>query len=361
MMKAEMSGMPTLDNFLRLHWSQLIGPVCVLLVTLALGYAAKRLVARLLRQWAVRSKGPTPQIVIDAVKGPFMIWVLILGTHLAMQSSELPPRATMWIGRTLLALWILSLTIVSSRLAGDLIKLYGSAIPGALPVTTLTQTLAQLAVVVLGFLVLINLLGYSVTPILTALGVGGLAVALALQDTLSNLFAGFYVAVARQVRPGDYIRLNTGEEGYVNDIGWRCTTIRALSNNMIIIPNNKLGQAIVTNFYLPEKRLGVSIQVGVAYDCDPDQVERVLLEEARKAAREIPGMLADPAPGVSLDPGFGDWSLGFTLGYSVQEFAVQFSVRHELRKRILKRLRAEKIDMPFPTRSIYMRGQGDPR
>jgi small-conductance mechanosensitive channel len=113
-------------------------------------------------------------------------------------------------------------------------------------------------------------------------------VALALQDTLSNLFAGFYIAVARQVRLGDYIRLNTGEEGYVTDIGWRSTTIRALSNNMIIIPNSKLGQAIVTNFYLPEKRLGVSIQIGVAYDCDPDQVERVLLEEAQAAAREIP-------------------------------------------------------------------------
>ena len=213
--------------------------------------------------------------------------------------------------------------------------------------------------VILGLLVLLNLLGISITPILTALGVGGLAVALALQDTLSNLFAGFYVAVARQVRLGDYIRLNTGEEGYVTDIGWRSTTIRALANNMIIVPNSKLGQAIVTNFYLPDKRLGVSIQVGVSYDCDPDQVERVLLDEAQSAANEIPGLLSDPAPSVTFDPGFGDWALGFTLGYSVREFADQFRVRHELRKRILKRLRQEKIDMPFPTRTIYMRGPGD--
>jgi small-conductance mechanosensitive channel len=361
MMEAEMSGLAAVQHFLARHWEQLIVPLCVLALTLTAGYAAKRLMVRLLRPWAARGKGPTAQIVINALKGPFMIWVLILGTHLAMQSSDLPPRATLWIGRILLALWILSLTIISSRLAGDLIRFHGSGIPGALPVTTLTQTLAQLAVVIFGLLVLLNLWGVSITPILTALGVGGLAVALALQDTLSNLFAGFYVAVAGQVRLGDYIRLNTGEEGYVTDIGWRCTTIRALANNMIIIPNSKLGQAIVTNFYLPEKRLGVSIQIGVAYDCDPDQVERVLLEEAQTAAREIPGMLAEPAPGVSFDPGFGDWSLGFTLGYSVQEFADQFRVRAELRKRILKRLRQEKIDMPFPTRTIYMRGQGDSR
>jgi small-conductance mechanosensitive channel len=110
---------------------------------------------------------------------------------------------------------------------------------------------------------------------------------------------------------------------------------------------------------LPEKRVAASIQVGVAYDSDPDQVVRVLLEEAQTAAREVPGLLAEPAPDVTFDPGFGDSSLGFTLGYSVQEFAVQFPVRHELRKRILKRLRKEKIDMPFPTRTIYVHGQKD--
>jgi small-conductance mechanosensitive channel len=361
MMEAEMSGWPAVEHFLARHWEQLIVPLCVLALTLAAGYALKRVIARLLRPWAARSKGPAPQIVINALMGPFMIWVLILGTHLAMQSSDLPPRSTLWIGRILLALWILSLTIISSRLAGDLIRFHGSGIPGALPVTTLSQTLAQLAVVILGLLVLLNLWGISITPILTALGVGGLAVALALQDTLSNLFAGFYIAVAGQVRLGDYIRLNTGEEGYVTDIGWRSTTIRALANNMIIIPNSKLGQAIVTNFNLPEKRVGASIQIGVGYDCDPDRIERVLLEEAQTAAREIPGMLSEPAPAVTFDPGFGDWSLGFTLAYSVQEFAVQFRVRHELRKRILKRLRQEKIDMPFPTRTIYMHGQGDSR
>jgi small-conductance mechanosensitive channel len=359
MMEAGMSGMPAIQHFLELHWRQLIGPLFVLVLTLALGYGAKRLTMRLLRPWAERSKGPAPRIVIDALKGPFMIWVLILGTHLAMQSSDLPRTATQWVGRSLLVLWILSLTIISSRVAGDLIRFHGNGIPGALPVTTLSQTLVQLAVVILGLLVLLNLLGISITPILTALGVGGLAVALALQDTLSNLFAGFYVAVARQVRLGDYIRLNTGEEGYVTDIGWRSTTIRALASNIIIIPNSKLGQAILTNYYLPDKRVAVSIQVGVSYDCDPERVERVLLDEAQAAAREIPGMLAEPAPSVTFDPGFGDWSLNFTLSYSVEEFKDQFRVRHELRKRIFKRLRQEKIDMPFPTRTVYMHGERD--
>jgi len=211
-------------------------------------------------------------------------------------------------------------------------------------------TLAELAL-----LILLGALNISITPILTALGVGGLAVALALQDTLSNLFAGFYMAVAGQVRLGDYIKLNTGEEGYVTDITWRSTTIRALGNNLIIIPNSKLAQAVVTNFHLPEKRMSLSIQVGVSYDSDPERVERVLLEVACQGATEIPGLLADPAPAVRFMPGFGDSAMTFTLVCQVGEFPDQFLVQHELRKRILKRFREESIEIPFPARSVYMR------
>ncbi len=206
---------------------------------------------------------------------------------------------------------------------------------------------------------LLNSLNIQITAILTALGVGGLAVALALQDTLSNLFAGFYVAIARQIRLGDYIKLNTGEEGYVSDITWRSTMIRNLNNNLIIVPNSKLAQAIVTNYSLPEKRMTSSVQVGVSYSSDIDLVERVLREEATSAIGSVPGLLPEPAPSVSLEPGFGDSALSFTLGYSVAEFALQGPVRNELRKRILRRFRQESIDMPFPTRTVYLKEKAE--
>ena len=255
--------------------------------------------------------------------------------------------------RTLLVLWIFSITLMGMRIARDLVRFLGGQIPGALPVTTLTQNLAQLAVFILGILLILSAVGARITPILTALGVGGLAVALALQDTLSNLFAGFYVAVAGQVRLGDYIKLNTGEEGYVTDIGWRSTTMRRLADNLIIVPNAKLAQAIVTNFCLPEKRMAASLQVGVSYDSDPDQIERVCWRSLR-GRRRNPGLLAEPAPSVVFDPGFGDSALGFTLNFQVAEFASQFGVRHELRKRILRRFREEGIRMPFPSRAVYL-------
>jgi small-conductance mechanosensitive channel len=286
-----------------------------------------------------------------------MIWSLILGIYVATEWMDLPAHTTRLIERTLLILGIISLTMMASRLVGNLVRYYGERAQGARPVTTLTQNVAQLLVVLMGLVILLHEFGVSITPILTAFGVGGLAVALALQDTLSNLFAGFYVSVAGQVRLGDYIKLNTGEEGYVTDISWRSTTIRALGNNLIIIPNAKLAQAIVTNYYLPERRLSMEVRVGVSYDSDPDHVERVLLEETRSAVGVVAGLLAEPAPSVRFIPGFGESAMNFTLGCQVAEFVDQYLVQHELRKRIVKRFRAEGIEMPFPTRTVYVREQ----
>jgi len=334
---------------------ELAWPLILFAGIMAAGLVVRRILLRGLAAWNARSNGHAGRILAEALRGPVLIWSLILAAHLALESSPLPARYTFWTSRTLLVLWIVSLTIMGMRLAGNLVRYYGDQVPGALPVTTLTQNLAELAVVLLGIVLLLRAVGLEITPMLTALGVGGLAVALALQDTLSNLFSGFYVAVARQIRLGDYIKLNTGEEGYVSDIGWRSTSIRALANNMIIIPNAKLAQAIVTNYYLPEKRMGVSVQVAVSYDSDPEKVERALLEVAAEGLKEIPGMAPEPAPSVTFDPGFGDWSLGFTLGFQVQEFANQYSVRHQLRKRILRKFREQGIEMPFPTRTIHMR------
>jgi len=334
---------------------ELAEPAAVFAGVFLAGWLVRWLVLRALRAWTARGGGRPSLILIEALRGPLLIWAVILALHSTIQLSGLPEKFTGWGARALLVLWVVSLTLMCMRIAGNLVRHYGGQTPGALPVTTLSQNLAQLAVFILGVLWLLDAFHMNITPILTALGVGGLAVALALQDTLSNLFSGFYVTVARQVRLGDYIKLNTGEAGYVTDTGWRATTIRDLANNLIIIPNSKLAQAIVTNYHLPERRMSASLQVPVASDSDPERVERVLGEVTRSAVGEIPGLLGDPEPSVTFDPGFGDFALGFTLGFQVAEYADQFRVRGELRKRILRRLREEGIAIPFPSRTLYIR------
>jgi small-conductance mechanosensitive channel len=335
--------------------TSLLWPLATLAATFLAGLLVRKLLFRVLRAWTDRTNSRPALILADALRGPTLIWILIAGVHFAIQSSELPRQVTAYEPKVLSVLWLLSLTVMGVRLAGNVVRYYGDQVPGALPVTTLTRTLAELAVALLGIVGILSALDFRITPILTALGVGGLAVALALQDTLSNLFAGFYVAVARQVRLGDYIKLNTGEEGYVTDIGWRNTTVRALANNMIIIPNSKLSQANVTNYYLPEKRMSSNVPVMVSYEVDVDRVEAILLEVVQQAVKEVPGMVADPPPNVAFDPGFAESGLGFTVNYQVAEFVAQFPVRNEMRKRIYRRLREEGVEIPYSSKAVYLR------
>lgn len=206
----------------------------------------------------------------------------------------------------------------------------------------------------LAVMIVLDNLGISLTAVWTTLGVGSVAVALALQDTLSNFFAGVYLRLDNPVRVGDYIKLESGEEGFVIEQGWRSARIRTLPNNAVVVPNAKLASTIVTNYSLPEPQMSLLIPVGVSYDNDPEEVERILIEEATQANGQIDGLLSDPAPFVRFIPGFGDSSLNFTLICRVATFVDQYLVQHELRKRILARFRREEISIPFPQRDVHL-------
>lgn len=205
-----------------------------------------------------------------------------------------------------------------------------------------------------GTMIVLENLGVSLTAVWTTLGVGSVALALALQDTLSNFFAGVYLRLDNPVRLGDYVKLESGEEGFIVQRGWRSTRMKALSNNTIVVPNAKLASTIVTNFSLPEPRMAISIPVSVNRQSDPQRVETVLTEEATKAAGAVPGLLANPAPSVSFIPGFGQFSLDFSVNCQVASYVDQYLVQHELRKRIFKRLRAEGIEFPIPPRDVHV-------
>jgi small-conductance mechanosensitive channel len=347
--------MEPVNRFFAHYYIALLVSLAIVAGALATGWLIRKILFSQIRRWTTGANSHIEVILTDSLRVPFLIWFLMLGLDLAVRFSEVPPKIADRIEVSLAVLWILSLTLMLSRFAGNMVRFYGGRFSGDLPVTSLSKNLAQIFVVVLGIVSILHYLNISVTPLLTALGVGGLAVALALQDTLSNLFGGFYVTVAGQIRPGDYVKLNSGEEGYISDISWRSTTIRGPGNNLIIIPNATMAKAIITNFNLPEKKMSISIPIGVDYSCDPDQIETVLLDETRKAVADLPSLLADPSPQVRFSPGFGDSALQFTLTCYVSEFSEQSLVQHELRKRILKRFRAEKIDMPFPTRTIFVK------
>jgi len=315
----------------------------------------RRVLFGLLHRWAQRTETTMDDLFVSALRYPSLFWCLAIGLYFTIGTSELPPAYVAYSFKAIHTLVILSVTFalanVSSRLVTTAVQQTGIAVP----VTGLSRVVIKSLVISVGLLILLSTLGISITPILTALGVGGLAVALALQDTLGNLFAGVHLLMERSIRVGDFVKLESGQEGYVIDIGWRTTKIRMLPNNIVIIPNGKLAQSVVINYYMPETRMSVLIPVSVGYGSDAEQVERVLVEEASRAAAEVPGMLTDPAPFVRFIPGFGESSLDFTLICQVKEVVDQYLVQHELRKRILARFRREGIEIPFPIRTVHLK------
>ncbi len=324
-------------------------PLALFLGTFLLGLLARRVLFHLIRSWARNTESKLDVLLIDTLRRPMVLWITILGLHVATQNSEIPQHYLHYIPKTLTVLWGLSLTIALSHFAGNMIRFYGNTGRGVKTVTSLSQKLLQLSIMLVGVMWLLKVVfDVSLTPILTTLGVGGLAVALALQDTLSNLFAGFYVSVSGLIRIGDYIRLNSGEEGYITDINWRCTTLRTRLNNVVVIPNNKLGQATFTNYFLPDGRMVASILCGVSGDSDIDQVEKLLLEEAIAGAGEISSVMTEPPPSVRFNPGPWENALIFQVLFSVTQFADMPLARSEVRKRIYKRLRKEGIVVSFP-------------
>ena len=334
----------------------------------ALGFAVA-LIAVLALRWAVMTvfnrwaTGPGALAAfLQAIRLPSLLWCGVMAFYVtievASEADVLPRRLTGELTTILQASIILSVTITLAGMVETLITRVGESRAFGVPVTGLARAASRLTILAVGFLVLLSALGIHIAPILTALGVGGLAVALALQNTLSNLFAGMPLLADRPIRVGDYVKIADSVEGYVVDVGWRLTRVRMLQDNVVVVPNKRVAESIIINYDLPQSRLALGIRVSVDYDSDPDRVEAVLVDEATRAAPDVPGLLDDPRPIARLIPGFGESSLDFTLVCQVASFVDQYPVQHELRKRILRRLRAERIGMPFPTRTVELRGAG---
>jgi small-conductance mechanosensitive channel len=334
-------------------------PAIIVLASAAVLLMLRALAFRFLHQWAARTETRLDDIIIASIKKPSLLLVVAIGIHVGLTFSGIPEKQLGYISKILSIIIILSVTLASANLVGRLFKNYIQKTTIPIPTTGLAYGIVKGTILVIGFLIILSVLGISITPLITALGVGGLAVAMALQDTLANLFAGIHILMEKSIRVGDFVRLETGQEGYVDDITWRTTRIRMLPNNVVVIPNSKLAQSVVTNYYLPEKRMSLLIPISVSYSSDPEQIERILVEEAKKGAADIPGLLGDPEPFVRFIPGFGDSSLDFTLICQVAEFTDQYLAQHELRKRIFKRFQAEGVEIPFPHRTVYLRGKKD--
>lgn len=332
----------------------LIISAAVFIVAAVILFIVRRLFFRYLHRWAGRTNTSADDVILDAIKHPSLFLVVALALYVALDTSAFPER---YVGHALKALYVLivlSITMAAANITSRLVQgaMEGSTAGG--PVSGLSRTIIRAFIFAIGGLVLLNGLGVSITPILTALGVGGLAVALALQNTLSNLFAGIHILVEKPVRVGDYMRLSEGNEGFVSDIGWRTTRVRELTGNIIIIPNSKLAQSVLTNYSLPDTKVAIVMRFALAQDTDIDWAEAIIKDEAAKASNDLSGLVRGNQPIVRLSQGLTESAIEFTVILIAEEFSVKADAEHEARKRILKRLRLEGVVLYSPTRNVRM-------
>jgi small-conductance mechanosensitive channel len=332
-----------------------VRPGALIIGGFLVGLVIEKIILRRIRRIARKTRWRYDEVIVSSLSGMIILWFMLAGVYSALLNLPMSERVLGISLKALLVLAIFSATVVVARLSVGSIGLYAETTE-ALPSSSILTNFTKVLVFAGGFLIILQALGISITPMITAMGLGGLAVALALQDTLANLFSGVFIIASKQVKPGDWVELDSGQKGYVNDVTWRNTTIKELPNNMVIVPNSKLASAIVTNYYQPIQEMALRLEVGVSYDSDLEKVERVTSEVAAEVMRGVKGGIPEYEPFIRYHT-FDDFSINFTVVLRVKEYVDKFIVRHEFVKRLHERYREEGIEIPFPIRTIHMRQQ----
>ena len=321
-----------------------IWTAATLAISLGLGLLINAVVIRRLQKLAERTKGDWDDVVILELRRRVPLWSALIGVWLSIGYWPLQPNFVRFLSNLVAVVAILSVT---TGLAAIAVRLMTSVAPRLHPemqISGLMRNVVRIVIFTVGTLVLLQGIGVEITPMLAALGVGGLAVALALQEPLSNLFAGLFITIAGQVRIGDYIRMEPGPEGVIADFSWNATQLLTGAGNVVIVPNSKVTQAIITNFHRPSRDTGMGVELTVPPGADLALVEQIGMDVGRAVMRDVAGGLPNAEPNVRFT-GYSDLGIRVSITVRTREFNDQALVRHELIKRVQAALGAAGISV----------------
>ncbi len=298
--------------------------------------------------------------LVKAVKRPVFLAMLLFGLYLALRSieslnsySETISKATMIIGFFLLFMLI-------HRIINEFLKWYATEVSMRLKGheakrLSIFGKVADILMVIVFSLILMWYLGINVTPILASLGIGGLAVALALQETLSNFFAGLSIIGDKSLKVGDYIELENAElAGYIEDISWRTSRIRTIGGDYIIVPNTKLSQSVAKDYSFGSPITSVGVTLYVGYMNDLEKVEKITNKVALEVQTSVEGAVRDHVPLIRFKE-FQDSNIRATVFFKVNSVVDKFLVVHEFMKRIKKAYEKNNIEISYPITDVYLR------
>jgi len=313
----------------------------------------KNIVFSRIEKFASKTSSKLDDILLSALNFPLVLMIFVSGAFILERIAPISQEAelTTFFIVGLKATTILAIILFFDKLLRNLITVYSDKVEILRTSKGITQGIVRILVIGLGLLILLDSFGVSITPILASLGIGSLAIALALQPTLENFFAGIQIVVDRPIRLGQFIKLDSGEEGYVHKIGWRSTWIRMLPNNTVVMPNKALVNSKLINYYYPEQEMAVLVQVGVHYESDLKQVEKVTIDVGKEIMKEVKGGVPEFGPFIRYHT-FSDFSINFTVILRCKEFVDNYLIKHEFIKRLHERYAKEGINIPYPIRAI---------
>jgi len=274
-----------MEHLIKLEeWPNILPPVLIILGSFLLGLIFETRILSSLLKKASKYPQRIDSIIITSFRGVIILWSILLGFYLSLSLPNLPvyPTLIIIIKKGLAAAFLGSLTLVVARLSVSLLRVYTTGDDGSSPLTSLFEFLTKILIFSVGILIILQSIGIAITPLLTAFGVGGVSIGLALQTTLSNLMSGINIITSKKVRPGDYIRLKTGESGYVRDVELKYTILQEITDNFLVIPNSQLLAGSFSNYNLPDKSLLIPVEINIDYDSDLEQVEAITLEAANE-------------------------------------------------------------------------------
>lgn len=339
---------------LAFSWPEIEGnlliPALILGASLLMGFVLNYLLRRYITRHTDLAPDSALGVLLHAVRGLPRLWCFAIGVYWTIHTVGLVEPVQRLLAYILFTILVFSITRVIVRTLERIIALRTAEARSAAAATSLLTNLVAITIYAAGAIIILGYYGISIAPLITALGVGGMAVALGLQESLANLFAGLHLILSKQVRVGDYIRLDSDNEGRVTDITWRYTTILTSANNTVVVPNAKLSSAILTNYDMPEPQIAVIIPVGVSYDSDLEKVEAVTVAVAADVMERLEGSMVK-TPAVFFHT-FGDSSIDFNVVLYARRFTDRTQLKHEFIKALTQRYREEGIDIPFPVRTI---------
>jgi small-conductance mechanosensitive channel len=313
----------------------------------------KKVIFSRIERFAEKTKSQVDDVVLDALNLPLVLLVFVSGAFIinAIAPVDMEHALIKYLVVGFKITLVIAIVMFFDKLLRNLIRLFSPKVDILRSSGNVAQGFVRIIVMGLGLLILLDSMGVSVTPLIASLGIGSLAVALALQPTLENFFSGIQLVIDKPIQVGHFVKLDSGEEGYVAKIGWRSTWVRLLPNNIVVIPNKVLVNSKVLNYYYPEQEMAVLVQVGVHYDSDLKHVEKVTIEVGKEIMKEVTGGVPEFTPFIRYHT-FNDFSIDFTVILRCKEFVDNYLIKHEFIKKLHERYAKEGIVIPYPIRAI---------